>query len=360
MIGAVRDELGPLAALWEWFAVSACHGYSPLYERIAASVAADPEILELVREAPPGAHLPPALLGAVHYVLLDGFEHPLADVYAGRSDADPVPLFAEVCRLRRHDIARLLATRTVQTNDCGRSAVIGPALTWLAARLRRPLALVDVGTSAGLNLLCHRYRLDYGPLGATGPADSTVHVPCTVVAGRPPIAPELPPLAARVGIDRSPIDVTDPSDARWLLACVWPDTGRMGRTRAAIELARRDPPDVRTGDAVEALPAVLGELPEGSAAVVTTTWAYSYFSLDQRSAFQDLLAAEARRRPLAWLVADGAGVVPDFDGVAAPDDDGTEADVLGTVLFDPDPGPARLLGLVRHHGQWLDWRAPAP
>jgi len=65
---------GPLAELWRWFATEQFQGYSPLYQRIATAVALDDEVLGLVRDAPPEAHLPPALLAAVHYLLLDGLD----------------------------------------------------------------------------------------------------------------------------------------------------------------------------------------------------------------------------------------------------------------------------------------------
>ena len=117
--------------------------------RSASSVARDPEILALVRQTPPQCHLPLSLLAAVHYLVLDGLDHPLADVYAGRSDADPAPLFADVCRHHSDRVMELMAARPVQTNECGRSALIGPALTWLSERGLRPLALVDVGSTRG-------------------------------------------------------------------------------------------------------------------------------------------------------------------------------------------------------------------
>ena len=44
------------------------------------------------------------------------------------------------------------------------------------------------GASAGLNLFCDRYRLDYGTAGATGPADAPVRIECAVLGGAPPIA----------------------------------------------------------------------------------------------------------------------------------------------------------------------------
>ncbi len=347
-----------LAQLWEWFGRHQFRGYSPLYERIAAAVALDTPVLDLVGRAPPEAHLPPALLAAVHYLLLDGLDHPLTDVYAGRSGADPGPLFLDVCRSHAGELSGLLAHRRVQTNDCGRSALIGPGLTWVAGRLGRPFALVDVGASAGLNLLCDRYRLDYGDHGATGPPDAPVSVACEVRSGRPPIADRLPTPVSRVGIDRSPVRLGDPDDARWLLACVWPDTGRLERTAASIRLAQSDLPTVLEGDALTSLPAVLDQLEGGTAAVVVTTWAFAYFSPDQRRGFTQLLADASWRRPVAWLSADTAGTV---DGVA--DQTLTEpggaapAHVLGAVLFDHGAPDRHLLAVVQQHGGWMAWRA---
>jgi hypothetical protein len=354
-MSSATDELGQL---WEWFGHHQFRGYSPLYERIAEAVAADQAVLDLVGECPPEAHLPPALLGAVHYLLLDGLDHPLADVYAGRSADDPAPLFLEVCQTHRDELSELLAFRRVQTNDCGRSALIGPGLTWIADRLDTPFALIDVGASAGLNLLCDRYRLDYGDHGSSGPADSPVVVACEVLGGRPPVAERLPTPASRVGIDRSPVDLADPADARWLLACVWPDTGRLARTEASIRLAQADLPTVLEGDAVDGLPPVIERLEDGTAAVVVTSWSFAYLSLDQRRRFTELLADTSRRRPVAWLSADGAGT---FDGVgdaSLTDRSGAQAHVLGAVLFEDAVAHPTLLAVVQQHGGWIDWRAP--
>ena len=349
------DATDDLADLWRWFGAHQFRGYSPIYERIADVVAGDREVLELFREAPPAAHLPPAPLGAVRYLLLDGLDHPLGEVYGGRSGADPGPLFLDLCRTERAELLALLETRRVQTNDCGRSALIGPALTWVARRVRGPYCLVDVGASAGLNLLCDRYRLDYGAHGATGPADSPVRITCEVTGGDPPVADRLPAVARRVGVDLSPIDVSDPADAQWLLACVWPDTGRAERVEASIRLAQQDPPTLVAGRANEALPGVLAGLPADATAIVMTTWAFSYFSLEERPEFVDLLRAESRRRPVVWVSADVAGVV---EGLGPGDTSGR--DVLGAVLLhDGGVALAQVLADVHPHGNWIDWRASA-
>lgn len=352
----MSDPVDQLASLWRWYGDQFLRD-SPIYGQIAHAVADDRELLEILREAPPAAHLPPAPLAAAHYLLLDGLEHPLADVYAGRSGADPAPLFIDLCRAERTRLLALLETRRVQTNDCGRSAIIGPALTWAASRVPGPYCLIDVGASAGINLLCDRFRLDYGRHGITGPNESTVRISCEVTGGDPPIADRLPDLAQRVGVDLSPMSLSDPDDAKWLLACVWPDTGRAERVEASIRLAQQHPPTMVTGRANDVLPHVLTELPNGATAVVMTTWAFSYFGLDERAAFLDLLRDKSRRRHVVWLSADNSSTTDVFGPVGSGD--AASPDVLGAVLFENGEDETHLLAHVHSHGNWIDWRAPS-
>jgi hypothetical protein len=343
-----------LRDIWIYIADTSCRGYSPLYDRICRTVAASDAVLDMVVEAPPEGHNPVLLLAAVHNLLLGGLDHPLAGVYAGESDADPGPLFVDLCLDQRSALLPLLATRHVNTNEVGRSATLGPALTTVAARLGEPLAHLDVGCSAGLNLLCDRYLLDYGPAGTTGPGDAAVRIACRVAGGTPPIAPFVPPIAARVGLDRAPVDVSDDEQARWQLACVWPDTGRLPRTRLALEEARRTRLTLLQGDAVDDV----GPAIAGAVAVVTTTHVVAYLSPSQRARFHDALAAASRRRPVAWISAEVHGVVDALPDAAVPSDDqGVEASVLGLAVFRDGAVDGTVLGDVRPHGTWIDWRA---
>jgi hypothetical protein len=341
-----------------------CRGYSPLYYRICGKVAATPDVLEMVAEAPAAAHLPNVLLAAVHYLLLGEPDHPLARIYAGANDGDgsgggdAAALFVEICRTRRDDIVALLSSRHTNTNEVGRSALIAPALTVVAASLGEPLTLVDVGCSAGLNLLCDRYRLEYGTAGATGPRDAAVVVECELGGeGRPPIRPAVPPIVDRVGIDVDPVDVHDADQVRWQLACVWPDTGRLTRTRTAFAEARRAHLRLLQGDAVEAIGEVVRGLPSDAVATVLSTWAFGYLPEERRQLFVDELRALGRQRSVAWVSGEGPGVVPYFASVEPPVDPmGTTASVLGLVVFDGAKEDSTLLGFVHAHGLWLDWR----
>ncbi len=350
----VPQPLDELAALWRWFAEELFAGSCPIYEEIALSVAEDPELLALQFSALPHAHFPPLMLAGGHYLLLDGCEHPLADIYSGRSTAPASPLFRDLCLGHQEELINVLNARTVQTNDVGRSALLGPALSWAAAD--ESIQLVDVGCSAGLNLLCDRYRLDYGPLGATGSDTSLLQINCTVTAGRPPIARELPPIAGRVGIDLDPPDLTDADDTRWLLACIWPGTGRFGRASQAFEIGRAHPPTVVQGDALELLPGVLDGLGDGRI-VVLNSWSYSYFPVERRQEYVDILASVGRHRPVVWLVMDIPGLVESMARLEQAT--ASEPDVLTGVVFDGQQSPpAQTLALVQSHGRSMTWLSP--
>jgi hypothetical protein len=348
----VADPLDELADLWRWFAEELFAGSCPIYQQIARLVAEDRELLALQFSALPHAHFPPMLLAGGHYLLLNGVEHSLADVYSGRSTAPAPPLFRDLCLGHQEELLDVLNARTVQTNEVGRSALLGPALTWAAGE--EPIQLVDVGCSAGLNLLCDRYRLDYGPLGATGPEDSSVQIDCTVSAGLPPIARQLPAIAGRVGIDLDPPDLTDADDTRWLLACIWPGTGRFDRASRAFEIGRANPPAVVRGDALDVLPGVLDGLGDGRI-VVLNSWSYSYFPVERRQEYLEMLAAVGRHRPVTWLTMDIPGLVESVAQLT-PQTGSAEPDVLTGVIFDGAEAPqAEVLALVQSHGLSMSW-----
>jgi hypothetical protein len=249
-----------LSQVWRNFGERECGSYSPLYAAISRSVADDPELLALAAAAPPSGQQPNVLLAAVHYLVRGGMAQPLAEVYGGRADPALAPaLFRDVCLSHRRDVSAMLARRHTQTNEPGRAALLAVGLAAACDLVGEPISLLDAGCSAGLNLLIDRYRFDYGPMGTLGPVDSPVTIACAL-SGPALVPTRLPTIAARLGLDRSPVDVTDPDDVRWLLACVWPDTGRLARTAAAIELTRQYPPTILAGDMVRDLDAALDTL----------------------------------------------------------------------------------------------------
>ncbi|MEY4634169.1 MAG: hypothetical protein RLZ18_1541 [Actinomycetota bacterium] len=343
-------DVNELSAVWKRFSETECRGYSPLYERITQAVAHSEEILSLLLPLPSHVYQPNLLLATVHDRVLNGLEMRLSEIYAGRSNEDVGEAFVECVVRTWHELVPVLRSRFVQTNEIGRVAFLAPALASL--NLQSPITLLDVGTSAGLTLTREKCRINYGDFGVLGPSDSPVQVECTVLNGNPPIKDSS--FDRHIGLDRNPIDVHDSDDFRWMLACVWPDTGRMERAQAALHLAKKSHLELIKGDAIADLPTVLESI-EGPL-VVTTTWALVYLPIDQWAEFGQLLATASANRPVYWISAEAPSVVGLLPQIDAPQVEGASASVLGSVRFEGgDVVDARVLAHVHSHGKWMWW-----
>lgn len=350
-------DLAALADLWRWCAEEN-YADSPLYAAIARGVADDAELIGLtVAAGTAHAQFPNVLMAAVHEQVLLGGAPDLAEVYMGRSDADPFTTFRRAALDRRDDLLPRMATCFTNTNEVGRSAVIALALAHVAAGWDTGWALVEAGASAGINLCYDRFHLDYGTAGALGDLDSPVRVDCTDRTGRLVLPPVLPVPTERVGLDRDPIDLTDAAAQRWLLACTWPDSDRVARTATAHQLLAGDPPRLVAGDLVTDIGELVAATAPGLPVAVLTTWVLAYLTPDQRTAFADALAEASRDRTVAWISAEASGIVPLGDIDPGPaDEQGNRPCPVGAITYDAGAATAtEVLGACHHHGRWIDW-----
>ncbi len=329
---------------------------APLYSRLSAGVAESPLVPELFREAPQVARVPANLFAAVHDRLLADRSARLAEFYpnlvAEPDPGDPVPEFLAFCAAHAADISRSLATRVPQTNEIGRSALL---LAGFGRLEPGPKAHLDIGASAGLNLMLDRlaYRDGWGwELGR-----SEVVLECSVRGGdpdRPGLAAGLPVIGARLGLDANPIDIGDAAALRWLEACVWPDQAdRFHRLEAAIELRRTAPVEVVRGDAVDDLAAVLDRLAGGWVPVVTTSWVLCYLPAERQAAWVAELDRLGSAADLDWIWAEA----PDQVGILAVPESlaGSVHTVLGVTSWRDGVRTDRTLALCHPHGYWLSW-----
>lgn len=346
-----------LAAVWRGFVAAEASRYSPLYTAIVEAAAADEELLALVASAPKASHYPLVMLAAVHDLVLAGELPELAAVYRGEGPVDAAfPLLRAAVLDRRDHVLGVLHERFIQTNECGRAAPLALGIAAVTAAVGQPDALIDAGASAGLNLLYDRYRLEVGDHGVWGDPGSPVVSSCAV-QGRSPLSLRPVDVPVRIGLDRAPADISDPSAARWLLACTWPDTGRLERTRAAIELAALSPPDVRTGDLVTGIGPLLDELDGDGPVCVVTSWALAYLAGRERKAFVEALARAGAQRTTAWLSLEGPGVVRGIDVTTSPSMTFTAGpSMVGVTTFGPGGIESQLaLAYVHPHGSALEW-----
>jgi hypothetical protein len=296
-------------------------GRSPAYEQLALAVAADAVIVAFLQGLPPAKRQPNLLFAAARWML--------------GSPAEIGSLRALVTR-RPGELAAVMAARRTQTNEAARCAVLLPALVVLPG----PLALIEVGASAGLTLLVDRYSYDYEGHLVTG-ADPQAPVLRCRPGGPVPLPNGVPEVAWRAGLDLNPLDAADEDDAAWLSCLLWPgETGRAERLAGALATARRSPPALHRGDLLDDLPGLAGQAPPRATLVVYHSAVLAYVDERKRREF----AAAVRKLGAVWLSNEAPGVLPDVkipsghDGAFVLVRDGTQA------LARTDP-----------HGTWLTW-----
>ncbi len=320
-------ERAAIPELYEWFATEV-EPSSPAWARVSHQVSTTPLIAHRLDALPPFARQPNLFLGALKFL-------------GGPLDADPS--LPDWVASHWPQIEQLVTTRFTQTNEVGRCAVIAPIL----ASLPQPIALIEVGMSAGLGLFPdlygYRWTLADGTVVSRGNRGD-VTVECRVTGNGLPL--ELPTIAWRAGIDRNPLDPEDPDDAAWLRALVWPGEEvreqRLAsalRTVAGLEALRV------AGDITEALPGVVAAAPRDATVVVVHSATLAYLSREARERHLALLADLG----VHWVTNEGLKVVRTIRD-ALPADFGADPRPCFVLALDGTP-----LARVGSHGQWLEW-----
>jgi hypothetical protein len=367
----------PLGDQFRDFAAVVHRDGGTTYAAICRAVAEDDDVLSLLADAPIPQRRPLLLLAAVHFLLLSGVEHPLAAFYdtvglvRGRPDgpspaADVVGAFTDFCRVHRVELEQLIATRSTQTNEVGRCSSLLPGLCHIAAQYgwEEPLSVLDLGTSAGLNLLFDDYSYTYRAATGTarrtaGVADSAVALECVArddLAHLPQL--RLPLIADRVGLDLAPVDPFSDDEARWLLACLWPDNlPRFGRLRAALANVRAAtrPPRLEQGDLLKDLPRVVATMRGDGPLVVFHSWVAAYLSKEEQRSLTRQVASLGTDRPVHHLYCESPFETPGLPTPPSPvPRDGPD---LATALVHVSPGGGSSVRLAdtHPHGYWIRW-----
>lgn len=328
----IDAERSALASRYHRFAVREARGKSALYEQLGLKVAADPIVLARIADLPLPKQQPNLLLAAYRH----RFGVP-SDYAEFRTNL-----------LEQFDAVRdIILERSTQTNEPNRCAVLLPIL----ASLPQPLALLEVGASAGLCLFPDRYGYDYPsrslrPVGRTRPYPV---FPCeSDEALRIPDA--LPQIVWRAGLDLNPLNAADPDEAAWLETLVWPEQeDRLARLRLALDIAAEDKPMLVRGDLLgPAFEGLCRQAPQGATLVVFHTAVLGYVSaVSDRAAFANRALASAD----VWICNEGPSVVPGLAPVSAdaPPRDAFLVSVNGRPTAWADP-----------HGTWMQTLVERP
>lgn len=321
------------------FAAREAHGVSAIYERLALAVSCDTRLLALLDTLPPAKRQPNLLFSVVRFL--------------GGPVEDPAA-FLDYAAANWPEIQAQMWTRSVQTNEAGRCAMLLPLL----AALPQPLALLEVGASAGLCLYPDRYSYryrqhgGYGEYGEHGEFGEHGELGEHTVGSGEPVLPcaatgvglptRLPEVVWRAGLDLHPLDVTDPAHLAWLDALIWPEhTQRRDRLRAAAAIAAADPPLLVRGDLMEDLPALAAQAPADATLVVFHTSVLAYVPAPGREIFAEIV----RALPGHWIANEIPGVLP-YDALPDPPDQA----LYNVLALDGVP-----LAWTRPHGQAITW-----
>ena len=329
---------------------------SPLYHRLLGLAVDDAEqqgiCAEVLAKTPDGVDpvldaLPLRFLGGVHRLVLDGDAPDLARYYPSAGghfepdnpDLDPGPVFLATVAEHRDRVVESLA-RTVQTNEVGRCASLLPGFLAVSESTGLPLRILEIGTSAGLNLRWDQYRYEGGAGGsAWGDANAALRFDDVYVDPLPRLDVEAL-IVERRGCDRNPIDAASAEGSQLLRSFLWPDQlERFAALDAALALAPSVPVAVDCADAAEWVAAQLGRATDGVATVLFQSIVWQYLTPETRAAVRDSVkvagASASAKAPVAWLRME-PGVDPKK---------GAE------VRLRQWPGEERVLAITGYHGR---------
>lgn len=290
--------------------------------------------------------LPLRLAGGLHALARSGKDAALGDLYA-QQKGDVPRILVRVLDGWDDWLSGWL-DRPPQTNEVGRAAALWPGMMHIARRFGPRMEWIELGASAGLNLIMDQYGYRFGDAVAGDLRSALQLVPDW--QGPPPAVADVI-VTDRIGVDLHPLDVRAPGVAETLLAYIWPDQrDRLTRTQTAVAMASQSPPPLIAGDAVQLLGPLLAEpQAEGRARVIFHTIALQYFSSEGRTAVRDMIEAAGVRAtpaaPLAWLSLE-------FQTQGAP-----QAELR--LRCWPGTGVTETLALVHPHGAQVTWLAGA-
>ena len=294
--------------------------------------------------APLADALPLRVAGGIHSLHLKGAEPALAAIYEDRAEVDDAAIVAAAIRAHEAELLPWL-DGPPQTNEAGRSSNFIAAMLWLAEQgLPQRFQCLEIGSSAGINLMLGRYHYDLAGV-QVGPQPGAMQFK-PEWQGNPPPNQKIE-IASTKGCDVAPVDLTDPAQALRLKAYIWPEhTVRFERMAAAIAEAGKSPPDLVQMNAADFIEAELAKPHDaGTTRVLMHSIVWQYVPEDQQArvtaAMEAAGAKATQERPLAWISLEANRVLHLHELV---------------VRYWPGGGEPVMLDRAHPHGASIDWR----
>lgn len=271
-------DIQVLSERFRIFAERECKNSSRLYEYLAANIANDMDLLTLAAHSKSGQPVPNLLLGAVHYLLLSGVEHELGAYYATIADqpkdaSGAIFCFKDFCIQNENKIIQLLESKLVQTNEVRRCTYLYPSFCHIYRISKKPLTLIELGTSAGLQLLWDQYTYSYNSSQKYGSKHSALEISAEIKGDKFPFLFEhSPPVTRRIGLDLHLNNLNNSEDYLWLKALIWPEhKERNTYFEKAADYLKSQPIELIEGDGISILPEIIPTISQDSSICIFHT-----------------------------------------------------------------------------------------
>jgi len=322
--------------------------FAPMYQYFSERVAGDEDLKSICLAVEKGQPVPNLFFAAIRFHLLTGFEHSLGDIYKKIQNGQPVDY--EYAYTQLHSfcidnaslIRQTISEKLVQTNVPARCSYLMPAFSKMCERFNIVnFHVVEIGASAGLNLLWDHYYYDYS-VETHGDPSSPVHIKSTF-RGESPLAGRSHKyqVASRTGIDLNPINLSNAKDLLWLRSLVWPERIEEEKVLlSAVDYAlNSNLYEVRKGNAISLLPKLLNDIPSQSNVCLFDTHVMNQISMGGRAELDQIILAGSKQRDIYRISVGGLSI---------------PAEIRLTVAKSGKTYQI-LMGYSDAHGLWSEW-----
>jgi len=342
------DMNNQLKQRFKQFAKNECDNSSRLYEYLSLKIADDEEILDLCSFAEGGQPIPNLLFGSIHYLLMNGKHHPLEEFFPSlvktpKKLEDSYPYFQDFCKKFRKEIIHLIQTKIVQTNEVRRCAYLYPSFSYIYQMVNKPISLIEIGTSAGLQLLWDQYKYTYSSSETIyGNKKSNVLIGSEVKDNGPTILPLLdivPPVVDRYGIDLHVNDLSNEEDYLWLKALIWPEHfERRELFEKAVISMKENEINLIEADGIKILPEVVKQLSNDSILCIFHTHVANQIPVEGKQSLLKIIEVISENRDVFHLYNNIWDRMLHLDYYI----DGVKHE--------------EIIGETEGHGKWFEWR----
>lgn len=320
------------------FADVECKNSSEIYRKLSYYIAQDKDLIEICNYAPINQPIPNLFLGAVNYLLLKGYDNNLYDEYYVNETSDLIRKFKEFCIKNKIEIIKIMNNKLVQTNEVRRSSYIFPILCYINDK--RKINLLEIGCSAGLQLLADKYRYKYDVYpGYKGNLTSDLTISSVITKGEfGSYIDEQMDIGKRIGIDLNTIDFSKDEEFLWLKALIWPEHNDR---RILLEKARdtviNESLKLKEGNALEILIEEVKKIPTDENLLIFHTHVANQMSIKEKEYLVKTIENIGKNRNLYHL----------YNNI--------NDKLLHLDSYKSGEKYPKIVGQTDGHGKWFEW-----